>query len=45
MWAILLKYAVIIRAWPERAIQPSTGCCEIQGEKMILKKAASQNKR
>ena len=27
MWAILLKYTVIIRAGPERDIQPSTGCC------------------
>ena len=32
MWAILLKYVVIFRAGPERAIQPSIGCCEIRRE-------------
>ena len=38
MWALLLKYAVMMQAGPEKAIQPSVGCCEIQGEEMILKK-------
>ena len=38
MWALLLKYVVMMQAGPEKAIQPSVGCCEIQGEEMILKK-------
>ena len=38
MWALLLKYVVMMQAGPEKAIQPSVRCCEIQGEEMILKK-------
>ena len=38
MWALSLKYVVMMQAGPEKAIQPSVGCCVIQGEEMILKK-------
>ena len=32
MWALLLEYVAMTQAGPERAIQPSIVCCEIQGE-------------
>ena len=32
MQALLLKYVVMMQAGPEKAIQPSIVCCEIQGE-------------
>ena len=35
MGALLLKYVVMMQAGPEKAIQLSVRCCEIQGEEMI----------
>ena len=32
MWALSLKYVVMMQAWYEKAMWPSRGCCEIQGE-------------
>ena len=32
MRALLLRYVVMMQARPEKAIQPSIGFCQIQGE-------------
>ena len=32
MRALMLKYVVMMQVGPEKAIQPSIVCCEVQGE-------------
>ena len=45
MWALLLKYIVMMQAGPEKAIQPSIqqGVVRFWVNKCYLKKAESQN--